>query len=102
MLSIDMTSLLLIFCVAIGTYSLRVSGLLLSNILVKYQNIKIFLDYLPATLLLSLVVPAILKEGLAGIIATVFITLCMYKTKSILLSMIVGVFVVILSRSYLL
>ncbi|WP_072679501.1 AzlD domain-containing protein [Arcobacter sp. LA11] len=98
---IDLTALFVIFCVAIGTYSLRVSGLLLSNKLVKHENIKIFLDYLPATLLLSLVVPSILKEGVIGVVAILFIALFMYKTRSILLSMVIGVLIVAISRNFL-
>ena len=68
--------LTIIFFVAIGTYTLRVSGLLLSNRLKKFKNIDIFLDSIPATLLISLIVPSIIKTGLIGIIAsliTVFI-----------------------------
>jgi len=99
--SIDLTALFIIFCVAIGTYSLRVSGLLLSNKLVKHENIKIFLDYLPASLLLALVVPPILKEGIVGVVAILFIALSMYKTKSILLSMVIGVLIVAISRNFL-
>ncbi len=98
--SLNLTALFVIFCVAIGTYTLRISGLLLSNRLIKNENIKVFLDYLPATLLLSLVFPSILKEGLLGAVATIFIAICMYFTRSILLSMITGVLFVALGRNY--
>lgn len=101
MQSIDLTALFIITLVAIGTYSLRVSGLLLSNKLVNEGRVKIFLDYLPATLLLSLVAPAILKEGFIGVIATAIIVVCMLKTKNIFLSMLLGVLIVALSRNFL-
>lgn len=97
--SLDLTALFLIFSISIGTYILRVSGLLLSSKLIQHENIKIFLEYLPATLLLSLVVPSIIKEGVIGFIATIFIAFCMYKTKSILLSMIIGILIVGVSRN---
>ena len=99
--AINLSALHIILFVSIGTYSLRVSGLLLSNKLVNEGKIKIFLDYLPATLLLSLIVPSILKEGIVGLVATAFIALIIYKTRSILLSMIIGVGIVALSRNFI-
>lgn len=96
----DITSVLLILLVALGTYFLRLSGLLLSNKFAKDGKVKLFLDYLPATLLLALVIPSIIKEGLIGLFAAILIAVCMYKTKSILLSMCLGIFVVALSRNY--
>ena len=101
MQSIDLTSLFIIFCVAVGTYSLRVSGLLLSSKLANIGKVKLFLEYLPSTLLLALVMPAIVKEGVVGVFATIIIALCMYKTKSILLSMCLAVLFVALSRNFL-
>ena len=98
--NITLTSLLLILGISLGTYTLRVSGLLLSNRFIENENVKVFLEYLPSTLLLALVVPSILKEGLSGLVAIFLITVCMYKTKSILLSMIIGVGVVALSRNF--
>lgn len=97
---LEFSSLILIAIVALGTYSLRVSGLLLSNRLVKEGRIKIFLDYLPATLLLALILPSIIKEGVSGLIASAFIILCMYKTNNILLSMCIGIAIVGLNRNF--
>lgn len=102
MAEVDLNALLLIGLVALGTYSLRLSGLLVSNKFVKDEGrIKIFLDYLPSTILLSLVVPSILKEGFIGVFATACIILCMYKTKNILLSMVIAVLIVAFSRDYI-
>lgn len=102
MAEVSISSLLLIALVAIGTYSLRVSGLLLSSRFVKDEGpFKVFLDHLPSTLLLALVVPSILKEGILGLVAGLVIMLCMYKTKSILLSLVLGVLIVALSRNFL-
>lgn len=101
MLEVNSTSLLLIALVAIGTYTLRVSGLLFSNKLANIGKIKLFFEYLPSTLLLALVMPAIIKEGFIGLIATLLIALCMYKTKNILLSMVIAVLFVALCRNFL-
>ena len=97
---INSTSLLVISLVAFGTYSLRVSGLLFSSRLANNTKIKSFLGYLPSTLLLSLVVPSIIKEGFIGLVATALIALCIYKTKNILLSMLITVLFVALSRNF--
>ncbi len=94
--------LTIIFFVAIGTYTLRVSGLLLSNRLKKFKNIDIFLDSIPATLLISLIVPSIIKTGLIGIIASLITILIMYKVKNVLLAMSTAVFIVALYRNGLL
>jgi len=101
MAEVSINSLLLILLVAVGTYSLRVSGLLLSSKFVKDEgSLKVFLEHLPSTLLLALVVPSILKEGVVGIVASLVIVALMYKTKNILLSMLVAVLIVALSRNF--
>lgn len=96
----SLNALLIISLVSIGTYGLRVSGLLLSNKFEKKGKMKIFLDFLPSTLLLSLIIPTIIKEGIFGLLATCCIVLCMYRTKNILLSMGLGVLIIALSRNF--
>ncbi|WP_404319567.1 AzlD domain-containing protein [Malaciobacter canalis] len=91
--------LIIIFFVAIGTYTLRVSGLLLSNKLKKFKNIDIFLESIPATLLIALIVPSIIKIGTIGIFAGLITIYIMYKTKSVLLAMSTAVFIVALYRN---
>jgi len=97
----EFNSLLIILLVAFGTYFLRVSGLLLSNKIVQEGRVKIFLDYLPSTLLISLILPSIIKEGIIGVITVFLIILCMYKTNNILLSMCLGVFILAISRNFI-
>ena len=72
----ELYALIIIFLVSIGTYGLRLSGLLLSGKISNEGKIRIFLDYLPPTLLLSFVTPVILNEGLAGFVACFFIAVC--------------------------
>ena len=97
----ELYALIIIFLVSIGTYGMRLSGLLLSGKISNEGNIRIFLDYLPPSLLLSFVTPVLLKEVLAGIVAFFFIAVCMYKTKNIFLSMIIGVVIIAMSRNFL-
>ena len=96
----EIYALIIIFTVAVGTYGLRLSGLLLSGKISNEGRIRIFLDYLPPTLLLSFVTPAILKEGIAGILAMVLIAICMHRTKNVFMSMIIGVVTVAISRNF--
>ncbi|MEL0232270.1 MAG: AzlD domain-containing protein [Hyphomicrobiales bacterium] len=96
----EIYALIIIFSVAVGTYGLRLSGLLLSGKISNEGRIRIFLDYLPPTLLLSFVTPAILKEGIAGVFAMLLIAICMHKTKNVFMSMIIGVVTVAISRNF--
>ena len=98
----DSNILLIIFAVAIGTYFLRVSGLLLSTRLKKFKYVDSLLESIPATLLIALIIPPILKEGIIGIIASLFVIVVMIKSKNIFLSMSIGVFIIYLNRSNLL
>ncbi|RXJ80898.1 AzlD domain-containing protein [Arcobacter sp. F2176] len=98
----DSNILLIIFAVAIGTYFLRVSGLLLSTRLKKFKYVDSLLESIPATLLIALIIPPILKEGIVGIIASLFVIGVMIKSKNIFLSMSIGVFIIYLNRSNLL
>ncbi|WP_321313872.1 AzlD domain-containing protein [Halarcobacter sp.] len=98
----NMQVFFIIFIVAIGTYFLRISGLLLSNNLKKYKYIDSILETIPKTLLIALIIPPIIKEGTFGIIASLFVIIAMIKTKNIFISMSIGVFIIYLSRNNLL
>jgi uncharacterized membrane protein len=91
-------SYLLIAAAAMVTYGLRLGGLLLAGRLPKTGRFKKFMDALPGTILLSLVVPAALAGGLWSWIATVCTALCSLKTGNVFVSMILGVAIVAISR----
>lgn len=82
------------------TYSLRIGGLLLAGKLPKTGRFKRFMDALPGTILLSLIVPAALAAGPIGWIATVCTGLCSLKTGNVFLSMVVGIVIVAVGRLY--
>ncbi|RXJ84838.1 AzlD domain-containing protein [Arcobacter sp. CECT 8985] len=94
--------LIIIFFVGLGTYFLRLSGLLLSSRLKKIKYIDLFLEGLPPTLLISLIVPSIIKVGTIGIIAALVTIILMYKTKNSFLAMSIAVLLVALNRNGLL
>lgn len=96
----DMLVWLTILGAAGVTYSLRIGGLLLAQRLPKTGRFKRFMDALPGTILLSLIVPAALAAGPIGWLATFCTGLCSLKTGNVFLSMIVGILIVAAGRWY--
>jgi len=97
-LSDDQLTWLAIGCAALVTYGLRFFGLLLAGRLPKTGRFRIFMDALPGTILLSLIIPAAAASGPSGWLATVVTGLCSLKTGNVFLSMIVGVALVAVGR----
>ncbi len=87
-----------IFSAALVTYSLRLSGLLLAGRLPKTGRFKKFMDALPGTILLSLIVPAAISAGPVGWLATALTGLCSLKTGNVFISMLVGIVIVAAGR----
>ena len=91
---------IVIFLAALVTYSLRFGGLLLAGRLPKGGRFKKFMDALPGTILLSLIVPAALNGGVWSWVATLCTAICSLKTGNVFLSMVLGVTIVALSRCF--
>ncbi|MBT8344948.1 MAG: AzlD domain-containing protein [Desulfofustis sp.] len=96
--NVDILVWLTIIGAALVTYSLRVGGLLLAGRLPKTGRFKRFMDALPGTILLSLIVPAAIGAGPIGWVATFFTGLCSLKTGNVFLSMVVGILIVAAGR----
>lgn len=94
----DILVWLTIFGAAAVTYALRVGGLLLAGRLPKTGRFKRFMDALPGTILLSLIVPAAVAAGPIGWFATLCTGLCSLKTGNVFLSMVVGIVIVAVGR----
>ena len=89
-----------IICAAMVTYALRLSGLLLAGRLPKTGRFKRFMDALPGTILLSLIIPAAIAAGPIGWLATALTGLCSLKTGNVFVSMLVGIFIVAIGRYF--
>lgn len=87
-----------IVAAAAVTYGLRLGGLLLAGRLPRTGRFKRFMNALPGTILLSLIVPAALAGGLWSWIATLCTGLCSLKTGNVFLSMLLGVGIIAGSR----
>ncbi len=87
---IDPSIVMAIAGAALATYGLRLGGLLLAEHLPKNGGFKRFMEALPGTILLSLVAPGIYSAGLLGAVAALATALCAWKTKNVLIAMLVG------------
>ena len=94
----DLTITMAIAGAALATYSLRLGGLLLAERLPKNGGFKRFMETLPGTILLALVAPGIFSAGMLGGVAAMATALCAWKTKNLLLAMIVGMGIVAAGR----
>lgn len=89
---------LTIISAAVVTYALRVGGLLLAERFPKTGRFKKFMDALPGTILLSLIVPGIFGAGVWGWMATACAAFCSLKTGNVFASMTLGVVIVAVGR----
>ncbi len=94
----DLSVAMAIAGAAIVTYSLRLGGLLLAARLPKNGGFKRFMETLPGTILLALVAPGIFSAGMLGAAAALATALCAWKTKSLLLAMLLGMGVMAVGR----
>lgn len=91
--------LIAILAASIITYTFRFGGLLLADRLPKSGPFRCFLDALPGTILVSLVVPSATNGGWQGLVGVVACLGIYFKTKNLLLTMIGGVLTVYLIRT---
>ncbi|MBC8208872.1 MAG: AzlD domain-containing protein [Desulfobulbaceae bacterium] len=85
---------LTIFAAAMVTYGLRLGGLLLAERLPRTGRFQRFMNALPGTILLSLIIPSALAAGFWGWVATLFTAACSLKTGNVFVSMLLGMAIV--------
>ena len=83
---------------ALATYCLRLGGLLLAEHLPRNGGFRRFMEALPGTILLSLIAPGIFSTGLLGGVAALTTAVCAWKTRNVLLAMVMGMGVVAAGR----
>lgn len=95
----DLNIIVTILCAAMVTYALRLGGLLLAEKMPRNPAFKSFMEALPGTILVALVVPGVTAAGSIGCGAALLTAFSAYKTKNVLLSMLVGMVVVAMWRA---
>lgn len=91
---------LIIAAVGIGTYALRLGGLLLAERLPRTGPVAAGLERLPGIVLLALVVPAVVELGVLGAAAAAATGAVALATKNPLAAMAVGAAVVAGARAF--
>ena len=94
----DLNIVVTIMSAAAVTYALRLGGLLLAEKMPRHPAFNGFMEALPGTILVALVVPGIVAAGWSGWAAALLTAVSAYKTRNVLLSMLVGMTVVALWR----
>ena len=92
--------LIAILAASVITYSFRLGGLLLAERLPQTDPLRCFLDALPGTILVSLVVPSAANGGWQGIVGVSACLAIYFKTKNLLLTMTSGVSTIYFIRQF--
>ena len=98
-MTINLEVMLIILGMAAVTYTTRWLGPWLMSRVNLSRKVEAWLGYLPGTILVSLVLPDLLKSGLAGIIAGFASLVAARLSGSLFLALVVGVVTVWIGRS---
>lgn len=90
-MTIHPTALLAIVLMALVTYGCRAGGYWLMGRVEISPRIEAGLAYLPGAVLISLVAPAMVEEGIPGTCAVIATAILMRLTNNLLLAMIAGI-----------
>jgi uncharacterized membrane protein len=87
-----------ILVAALITYSFRLGGLLLADILPRTGPLRSFLDALPGSILIALVIPGALESGWHGLVGITVCLIAFTASRRMLPTMVLGVLAVYLLR----
>jgi uncharacterized membrane protein len=97
-MSVHPSALLAIVLMAIVTYAMRAGGYWIMGRVTLSPRVTAMLAYLPGAVLTSLVVPAVLEEGVPGVIALIATAVVMRWRGNLLFAMLAGVVTIWLTR----
>jgi uncharacterized membrane protein len=83
---------------AIVTYATRVSGIWVMRQVSPSPRLAAWLRQVPGAILVSIVAPSALDQAPAGVVAVLVAAVVARRTRSVLLSMIGGIGVLLLAR----
>ena len=90
-MSVHPSALLAIALMAIVTYATRIGGYWIMGRVTLSPRVAATLTHLPGAVLASLVVPAVLEEGIAGAVALAATAIAMWWRGNLLLAMAAGI-----------
>ena len=93
-MQISFQALVTICGMAFVTYLTRVGGVWLMSHVTLSKRMKVWLEYIPGTVIVALVAPTVLTTGFAEAGAALVTLVVEARTRNVLLSMAVGVIVV--------
>src|SRR5690348_2102053 len=76
---------------ALVTYATRVGGLVLVSRVKLSGRAERWLTQLPGAVLIAIVVPEVIKSGIAGMVAGLITVVVAWRSSSMLLAMVLGV-----------
>jgi len=97
-MSVDRDVLIAIIGMALVTAATRLGGFWLADRFERSPRIDTMLSLLPGAILISIVAPAVIREGINGALAAFSAVVVMRRTGSVLLTLLIGVGVVWLLR----
>ena len=100
-MSLNLTTFLAIFGMALATYATRVSGLYLMRGVTVKGRLKTALDALPPAILMAVIAPTILTTGVAETIAAAITAGAAFMRLPFVVTILVGVVSVVLLRMVL-
>lgn len=98
-MGISSTTLFAIGLMALATYATRAGGLWLASRLDLSERAGVWLDQIPGAILVSLVAPVVLTDGLAEALAAVAVVFVAVRTGSLPAAMVTGVGAVVVLRA---
>lgn len=97
-MTIHSSALLAIVLMGLVTYATRAGGYWLMGRVTLTPRVAAMLAYLPGAVLTALVVPPVLEEGIAGVVALAATAVAMRWRNNLLLAMLAGIVTIQLMR----
>lgn len=97
----DTPALLTILGMALVTYLTRAGGLWLMSFVTPSPRVGAWLRQIPGAVLVAIIAPTVLASSLAETLASLITVLVAWRTKNVLVAMIVGVAAVWILRHLL-
>lgn len=98
---LDPLTLVVVVLMAVATYATRAGGLWIASRLDLSERAEAWLEQLPGAILVSLVAPAVLTNGLAGALAAIAVVIVASRTGNLPAAMVTGVLAIVVLRNFL-